>query len=153
VSVLEMAFAGNCGIKLEMNLEATSLVEALFAEELDVVIEVHSKYLDLVKQKLEAAGASANVIGKVTTSPEIEVVVDGQVHLKENMSDLRDLWEETSFELEELQRLKPCVKLEKEGLKRRTSPSWSLCFTPKFTDEKLTPLATACCSRTLPTNF
>ncbi|GJM96398.1 hypothetical protein PR202_ga13228 [Eleusine coracana subsp. coracana] len=137
VSVLEMAFAGNCGIKLEMNLEARNLVEALFAEELGVVIEVHSKYLNIVKQKLEAAGVSANVIGEVTTSPEIEVVIDGQVHLKENMSDLRDLWEETSFELEELQRLKSCVRLEKEGLKRRTSPSWSLSFTPKFTDEKL----------------
>ncbi|CAD6261940.1 unnamed protein product [Miscanthus lutarioriparius] len=55
----------------------------------------------------------------------------------EKTSDLRDLWEETSFQLEELQRLKSCVKLEKEGLKCRTSPSWSLSFTPKFTDEKL----------------
>jgi phosphoribosylformylglycinamidine synthase len=90
-----------------------------------------------VKQKLEIAGASANVIGEVTSSPEIEVFVDGNLHLKEKTSDLRDLWEETSFQLEELQRLKSCVKLEKEGLKCRTSPSWSLSFTPKFTDGKL----------------
>jgi len=83
-----------------------------------------------VKQKLEIAGASANVIGEVTSSPEIEVFVDGNLHLKEKTSDLRDLWEETSFQLEELQRLKSCVKLEKEGLKCRTSPSWSRLLPP-----------------------
>jgi phosphoribosylformylglycinamidine synthase len=36
-----------------------------------------------VKQKLEIAGVSANVIGEVTSSPEIEVFVDGNLHLKE----------------------------------------------------------------------
>ncbi|PAN26759.1 hypothetical protein PAHAL_5G036500 [Panicum hallii] len=137
VSVLEMAFAGNCGVKLDIDLEDRSLLEGLFAEELGLIIEVNSKYLNVVKQKLEAAGVSANVIGEVTSSPEIEVFVDGNLHLKEKTSDLRDLWEETSFQLEELQRLKSCVKLEKEGLKSRTSPSWSLSFTPRFTDENL----------------
>ncbi|ONM08577.1 putative phosphoribosylformylglycinamidine synthase chloroplastic/mitochondrial [Zea mays] len=137
VCVLEMAFAGNCGFKLDIDLEDRSLIEGLFAEELGLIIEVHSKYLNIVKQKLEIAGISANVIGEVTNSPEIEVFIDGNLHLKEKTSDLRDLWEETSFQLEELQRLKSCVKLEKEGLKCRTSPSWSLSFTPKFTDGKL----------------
>ncbi|CAN6298028.1 unnamed protein product [Urochloa humidicola] len=137
VSVLEMAFAGNCGFKLDIDLEDWNLLEGLFAEELGLVIEVHSEYLNVVKKKLEAAGVSANVIGEVTSSPEIEVFVDGNLHLKEKTSELRDLWEETSFQLEERQRLESCVKLEKEGLKSRTSPSWSLSFTPNFTDEKL----------------
>ncbi|CAL4926982.1 unnamed protein product [Urochloa decumbens] len=136
VSLLEMAFAGNCGFKLDIDLEDRSLLEGLFAEELGLVIEVHSEYLNVVKQKLEAAGVSANVIGEVASSPEIEVFVDGNLHLKEKTSELRDLWEETSFQLER-RCLKSCVKLEKEGLKSRTSPSWSLSFTPKFTDEKL----------------
>ncbi|KAL5220044.1 hypothetical protein ABZP36_024757 [Zizania latifolia] len=137
VSVLEMAFAGNCGVKLNLDLEDYSLLQALFSEELGLLLEVHSKDLTVVKQKLEAAGISANVIGQVTASSDIELVVDGRLHLKEKTSDLRDIWKETSFQLEELQRLKSCVKLEKEGLKHRTSPSWSLSFIPKFTDEKL----------------
>ncbi|KAL5221585.1 hypothetical protein ABZP36_026298 [Zizania latifolia] len=137
VSVLEMAFAGNCGVKLNIDLEDCGLLQALFAEELGLLLEVHSKDVTVVKQKLEAAGISANVIGQVTASSDIELVVDGMLHLKEKTSDLRDIWEEMSFQLEELQRLKSCVKLEKEGLKHRTSPSWSLSFIPKFTDEKL----------------
>ncbi|TVU45393.1 hypothetical protein EJB05_04880 [Eragrostis curvula] len=138
VCVLEMAFAGNFGIKLDIDLEDTSeVLESLFAEELGLVIEVRSKNLSFVKHKLEARGISTHVIGEVTTSPEIEVVVDGKLHLKEKTSELRDVWEETSFKLEELQRLKSCVKLEKDGLRNRTSPSWYLSFSPKFTDEKL----------------
>ncbi|KAI9180807.1 hypothetical protein LWI28_008319 [Acer negundo] len=48
------------------------------------------------------------------------------------------MWEETSFELEKFQRLASCVDQEKEGLKLRREPSWSLSFTPTFTDEKYT---------------
>ncbi|KAK8444899.1 hypothetical protein SEVIR_9G223800v4 [Setaria viridis] len=142
VTVLEMAFAGNCGVNLNVGLGDYDLLQVLFAEELGLVLEVHSNDLDVVKQKLHVAGVSANVIGKVTTAPDIGLVVDGEVRLKEKTSDLRDLWEETSFQLEELQRLKSCVKLEKEGLKSRTSPSWRLSFTPKFTEKKILTTAT-----------
>ncbi|XP_051186328.1 probable phosphoribosylformylglycinamidine synthase, chloroplastic/mitochondrial [Lolium perenne] len=137
VAIFEMAFAGNCGVSLKIELKDNELLQALFAEELGLLIEVHSEDLNVVKQKLQAAGVSANVIGEVTAAPEIELLVDGEMRLKERMSDLRDLWEETSFQLEELQRLKSCVKLEKEGLKSRTSPPWHLSFTPRFTDKKL----------------
>uniref|UniRef100_K3XDU4 phosphoribosylformylglycinamidine synthase n=1 Tax=Setaria italica TaxID=4555 RepID=K3XDU4_SETIT len=137
VTVLEMAFAGNCGVNLNIGLGDYDLLPVLFAEELGLILEVHSNDLNVVKQKLHAAGVSTNVIGKVTTAQQTDLVVDGEVRLKEKTSDLRDLWEETSFQLEELPPLKSCVKLEKEGLKSRTSPSWRLSFTPKFTEKKL----------------
>ncbi|KAJ1295212.1 hypothetical protein BS78_01G206800 [Paspalum vaginatum] len=127
VTVLEMAFAGNCGVNLNVGLGDYDLLQVLFAEELDLILEVHSNDLNVVSQKLHAAGVSANVIGRVTTSSEVELIVDG---------------EETSFQLEELQRLKSCVKLEKEGLKSRTSPSWHLSFAPKATGNKLLTAAT-----------
>ncbi|CAN6287993.1 unnamed protein product [Urochloa humidicola] len=142
VTVLEMAFAGNCGVHLNVGLGDYDLLQVLFAEELGLILEVHSNDLDVVKQKLHASGVSANVIGQVTAAPDIELVVDGEVRLKEKTSDLRDMWEETSFNLEERQRLKSCVKLEKEGLKGRKSPLWHLSFTPNFTEKKLLTTAT-----------
>ncbi|XP_072965715.1 probable phosphoribosylformylglycinamidine synthase, chloroplastic/mitochondrial [Typha angustifolia] len=137
VCILEMAFAGNCGVKLNLNSRGHSLFQTLFAEELGLVLEVHSKDLDVVRQKLKAFGILSDIIGEVTASPTIEFFVDGDLHLKEETSCLRDLWEETSFQLEGLQRLASCVMLEKEGLKSRQSPLWSLSFSPRFTDEKL----------------
>ncbi|KAK3231843.1 hypothetical protein Dsin_003724 [Dipteronia sinensis] len=136
VCALEMAFAGNYGITLDLNSEGRGLFQTLFAEELGLVLEVSKSNLDVVFEKLRSAGVSAEIIGQVTDSPSVELKVDGNTHLNERTSFLRDMWEETSFELEKFQRLASCVDQEKEGLKLRREPSWSLSFTPSFTDEK-----------------
>ncbi|KAK9927618.1 hypothetical protein M0R45_024794 [Rubus argutus] len=136
VCALEMAFAGNCGINLDLTSHRKSLFQTLFSEELGLVIEVSKKNLDMVMGKLSSGGISAEIIGQVTATPSIELMVDGVTHLKESTSFVRDMWEETSFQLEKLQRLASCVDLEKEGLKDRHEPSWKLSFTPSFTDEK-----------------
>ncbi|PSR93128.1 Phosphoribosylformylglycinamidine synthase [Actinidia chinensis var. chinensis] len=136
VNLLEMAFAGNCGIRLDLTSGENSVFQTLFAEELGLALEVSKKNLDTVMGKLGSAGISAEIIGHVTAAPMIELMVDGITHLNEETSHLRDMWEETSFQLEKFQRLASCVDLEKEGLKSRHTPSWALSFTPKFTGEK-----------------
>ncbi|PON57185.1 Phosphoribosylformylglycinamidine synthase [Parasponia andersonii] len=132
---LEMAFAGNCGMALDLNSHGKSLFQTLFSEELGLIIEVSSKNLDIVLEKLTGKGISANLVGRVTSEPTVELKVDGVSHLNEKTSSLRDLWEETSFELEKFQRLASCVDQEKEGLRVRQEPSWKLSFTPSFTDD------------------
>ncbi|XP_049385556.1 probable phosphoribosylformylglycinamidine synthase, chloroplastic/mitochondrial [Solanum stenotomum] len=140
VNALEMAFAGNCGIRLDLTSSGSTIPETLFAEELGLLIEVSKKNVDLVLEKLHHGDVSADIIGQVTSSPIVELKVDGVTHLNEETSVLRDMWEETSFQLEKFQRLDSCVELEKEGLKNRHEPSWKLSFTPTFTDDKyMTP--------------
>ncbi|KAL2525837.1 putative phosphoribosylformylglycinamidine synthase [Abeliophyllum distichum] len=136
VSILEMAFAGNCGIHLNLtSQESYTVFQTLFAEELGLVLEISKKNIDMVMTKLLDVGISAEIIGEVTASPMVELKVDGVIHLKEETSLLRDMWEETSFQLEKLQRLASCVELEKEGLSSRHVPSWELSFTPTYTEE------------------
>ncbi|KAG0494314.1 hypothetical protein HPP92_005308 [Vanilla planifolia] len=137
VCILEMAFAGNCGVQLNLQSKGNDLLHLLFAEELGVILEVSEENFDLVKQKLDEADISTEVIGKTTASPMIVLSVDDTQQLKEDMRYLRDLWEETSFQLEGLQRLSSCVNQEKQGLKNRRIPSWRLSFTPEFTDYEL----------------
>ncbi|KDO69154.1 hypothetical protein CISIN_1g000572mg [Citrus sinensis] len=136
VCTLEMSFAGNYGITLDLNSEGNSLFQTLFAEELGLVLEVSKSNLDTVSKKLHDAGVSAEIIGQVNSSHSVEIKVDGLTHLNEKTSLLRDMWEETSFELEKFQRLASCVESEKEGLKSRCEPLWKLSFTPSLTDEK-----------------
>uniref|UniRef100_A0A803N959 Phosphoribosylformylglycinamidine synthase n=1 Tax=Chenopodium quinoa TaxID=63459 RepID=A0A803N959_CHEQI len=107
VSILEMAFAGNCGLSLELKSEGHSLFEIIFAEELGLVLEVDKNKLKLVMGKLKSAGISLEIIGQVTEEKTID-----------------------------LKRLASCVDLEKEGLRHRQEPSWSLSFTPACTDDK-----------------
>ncbi|OWM87818.1 hypothetical protein CDL15_Pgr019402 [Punica granatum] len=135
--LLEMAFAGNCGINLDLGSHGNnSLFQTLFAEELGLIVEVSRQNLSVVLEKLSSAGVSAEMIGQATSEPVIDVKVDGVSHLKEETAALRDMWEEMSFKLEKLQRLASCVDQEQEGLKYRHEPSWKLSFTPSFTDDK-----------------
>eukprot|EP00262_Sarcandra_glabra_P004219 TRINITY_DN1518_c0_g3_i3.p1 TRINITY_DN1518_c0_g3~~TRINITY_DN1518_c0_g3_i3.p1 ORF type:complete len:535 (-),score=84.68 TRINITY_DN1518_c0_g3_i3:316-1881(-) len=137
VCLLEMAFAGNCGVCVDLASQGKSLFHALFSEELGLVLEVSKRNVDLVRKKLHVSDISTEVIGSVTSLPVIELWVDEIPQLKEEMSCLRDMWEETSFQLEGFQRLASCVQLEREGLKSREAPLWTLTFNPRFTDEKL----------------
>ncbi|EEF29198.1 Phosphoribosylformylglycinamidine synthase, putative [Ricinus communis] len=136
VCAMEMAFAGNCGIVLDLASNGESLFRTLFAEELGLVLEVSRKNIDTVIEKLKRVGVSADIIGQVTASPLIHLTVDGETYLNEETYFLRDMWEETSFQLEKLQRLVSCVDSEKEGLKFRHEPFWKLSFVPSFTDDK-----------------
>ncbi|KAF8081166.1 hypothetical protein N665_0902s0019 [Sinapis alba] len=135
VAALEMAFAGNKGININLDSNGISLFETLFSEELGLVMEISNKNLDAVLEKLSGYNVTAEIIGKVTDSPLIEVKVDGITHLSEKTSFLRDMWEDTSFQLEKLQRLASCVEMEKEGLKLRHEPNWKLSFTPSWTND------------------
>ncbi|KAF2318840.1 hypothetical protein GH714_011082 [Hevea brasiliensis] len=114
VCAMEMAFAGNCGIALDLTSQGNGLFQTLFAEELGLVVEISTKNLDTVMQKLTSVGVSADIIGQVTASPVIELKVDSVTHLNEKTSLLRDVWEETSFHLEKFQRLASCVDMENE---------------------------------------
>ncbi|KAL9676468.1 hypothetical protein QQ045_004682 [Rhodiola kirilowii] len=141
ISVLEMAFAGNCGVRLDLSSRGKSVFQTLFAEELGLLIEVSKKNLDTVVDRLHKNDVAAEIVGEVTSNAIIEVKVDGVAHLNEETSLLRDMWEDTSFQLERLQRLASCVDMEKEGLKSRHEPSWNLSFTPSRTDEKYMAVA------------
>ncbi|CAI9109174.1 OLC1v1008946C2 [Oldenlandia corymbosa var. corymbosa] len=136
VSALEMAFAGNCGISLDLISYECGAIQTLFAEELGLLVEVNKEQLDNVMMKLSNVGISAEKIGSVTVSPVVQLKIDGIPILNESTSLLRDMWEETSFEIEKFQRLAACVKLEKEGLKSRHEPNWKLSFTPTSTNER-----------------
>nr|XP_043640241.1 probable phosphoribosylformylglycinamidine synthase, chloroplastic/mitochondrial [Erigeron canadensis] len=135
VSVLEMAFAGNCGAQINLNSQGKSIFETLYSEELGLVLEISKGKFDKVSTILKNRGVSADIIGNVTSEPTIGLKIDGRIHLDEKTADLRDIWEETSFHLELKQRLAASVTSEKEGLKNRHEPVWGLSFRPKFTDE------------------
>ncbi|XP_042433820.1 probable phosphoribosylformylglycinamidine synthase, chloroplastic/mitochondrial [Zingiber officinale] len=86
----------NCGMQLNLSSKGHNLLQVLFVEELGLVLEGNSLNVDKVMQKLEAIGISSEIIGNVTSSPTIELSVDGIMQLKEQTSFPRDLWEETS---------------------------------------------------------
>lgn len=131
--VLEMAFAGNRGVEVDLKSNGAGVLDLLFSEELALVLEVSESDVDTVCDRYTSAGVQCHQIGHTSGfGPEamVRVCVDGLEVLKESLPDLRGLWEDTSFQLECLQANELCVRQEQEGLSKRTQPYFKLTFNP-----------------------
>ncbi|CAJ1060051.1 phosphoribosylformylglycinamidine synthase [Xyrichtys novacula] len=131
--LLEMAFAGNRGIDVELSSDRAGVMELLFSEELGLVLEVSRRHVQTVCQRFGDVGLQCHRVGKTVgfgPDSEVRVRVDGEEVLRAPLPELRGMWEETSFQLERLQANETCVQQEEEGLARRTQPFFKLTFDP-----------------------
>ncbi|XP_076873297.1 phosphoribosylformylglycinamidine synthase [Brachyhypopomus gauderio] len=131
--LLEMAFAGNRGVEVDLPFAGVGVMEALFAEELGLVLEARESDVTNVCQRYTNAGLVCHRIGSTQgLGPDamVRVSLCGQEVLNERLPTLRALWESTSFQLERLQANPLCVQQEEEGLATRTQPFLKLTFDP-----------------------
>lgn len=139
VVLMEMAFAGNCSIDVTIpeTCEGAGEIGTLFSEEAGIVLEVATDDAKSVIEAFTAKSVPCIEIGTASTdgdSIKITVGKSGTPCIDDKMTVLRDLWEETSFQLEHRQRNPECVKQEEAGLKLRKTPEWKLTYTPTKTD-------------------
>jgi len=62
---------------------------------------------------------------------QISVKVNGEVVLSDTTAALQNIWEETSFQLEQLQANPMCVDSERKSLESRRAPSYIISFDPQ----------------------
>jgi phosphoribosylformylglycinamidine synthase len=137
-TLLEMAFSGNCGIRINLqNPDLADPIRLLFAEELGVVVEVPANVEEDVHKAFSSARVPSTTIGRATSDPGVEIKLNGVEVLEADMRDLRDLWEETSFHLEALQAGSRSVEQERKGLRTRTAPPFTVPFKPALTKPAL----------------
>ena len=130
ITLLEMAFAGNCGLDLGLQGEIDPIAR-FFNEELALVLECDQADLDTINQILAAAGLQSILLGVTTKEPEIHIVYNMDTLLAEDMRILRREWEETSHQIERLQMNPVCAEEEKKNCFDRPGPQYRLPFTVK----------------------
>ncbi|XP_073416789.1 phosphoribosylformylglycinamidine synthase [Dendrobates tinctorius] len=131
--LLEMVFAGNCGLDVEFSAPDVSALDLLFSEELGIVLEVSEAAHERVIQQYRAAGLQCVTLGRTQgrgPSSPVRVCVNGEEVLCDDVGTLRARWEETSFQLERLQANPGCVTQEEAGLLKREGPNYQLTFDP-----------------------
>jgi len=133
---LEMAFAGNCGLRIRMGGPRSPL-ERLFAEELGAVIECRSGGVRKVLEILDSFGLPSKVIGDTTEEKKIVLTYDSQRVLESDMRILRQQWEETSYQIERLQINPRCADEEKKNIFDRKGPAYVIPFEPEPTPVRL----------------
>ena len=99
-AVLEMAFAGHCGLKLELELE-NSIVEFLLNEELGAVIQVANKDIEFIKEYLGTElGLATTIIGCPTIDHKISILNNSSLIYSSTRGKLQQIWAETSFRIQ-----------------------------------------------------
>jgi phosphoribosylformylglycinamidine synthase len=129
VTLLEMAFSGNCG--LEMNIRSrVEALSVLFGEEAGLVMEYSPDDEKRVFAVLNDSALDFQVIGDTLSEKTIQVKCNNSLVLDERMEELRQVWEETSYRLDRLQANPECVDEERRNIFERTGAHFDLTFTP-----------------------
>ncbi|KAI9915634.1 hypothetical protein PsorP6_007679 [Peronosclerospora sorghi] len=142
VTLLEMTFAGNCGFDVDLTFggdkfTTKDVLEMLFAEELGFVFQVaDGQHAPDVETSFSILEVPVMKLGKLTIDGVIKVNINGENVLKDEMVDLRAVWEATSFEFENRQCNPECVAQEQRSLRTRTDPSWTVTYEPQVTPER-----------------
>ncbi|SDY41724.1 phosphoribosylformylglycinamidine synthase [Allochromatium warmingii] len=101
-TLCEMAFAGRCGLDIDLATLGTDDLAALFSEELGAVIQVRHCQLDAVRQILAQHGLAewSPVIGVSDTSEQIRFHRHQHTVFSATRAELQRLWSETSYRLQ-----------------------------------------------------
>jgi phosphoribosylformylglycinamidine synthase len=152
-SACEMAFAGNCGVSLNIDILAMDpygedggdfkiradqlavrrhelAARALFNEEPGCLIQVRKSDRSLVMQHLRDAGLGAlsHVIAAVDDQARVEVWLDAKVLIAHSRSTLRRAWNEVSATIARLRDNPDCAEQEYGRAEADPQPELSLAI-------------------------
>ena len=164
VTVCEMAFAGHCGVTLNLDLltidphaadwgdfkirpEQVAVqrnelsLRALFSEEAGVVIQVRRADRDAVLGAFREAGLSpiTHVIGGLSPRDALEIYRDGKRIWSEEREVLQAAWSETSYRIAALRDDPDCASEEFESNGRGAQPALSVQLSFDPTDNIAAP--------------
>lgn len=98
-AALEMAFAGRCGLKLDISRLHGQPLEKLFNEELGVILQV--KKAD-APDILKTFGVSATDIGQPAVEQQVNITDGGKEIYRNSRAELESWWSDTSYHLQKM---------------------------------------------------
>lgn len=116
--LLEMAFAGLRGLQITMNFSKVGCIEALFNEELGLILEVSPANIYHCVEMYSEMDIRCYNIGYTSgegMKSQIRITYNAQEVLNCQLYQLLKLWEETSYQLDLLQANTECVNEEWKG--------------------------------------
>jgi phosphoribosylformylglycinamidine synthase len=134
-TLLEMAFAGHCGLDVRLPAQGGSPAAQLFAEELGVVLQIASADETKVREIFSRHGLADLAVRVGTPLPELRVRmhVGAERLLDESWADLRSAWSETSWRMRRLRDDPQCADEEYAGHTSAADPGLdvALSFDPE----------------------
>ncbi|MGQ7844863.1 phosphoribosylformylglycinamidine synthase [Granulosicoccus sp. 3-233] len=134
VTLAEMAFAGHCGLRVNINSLPGDAIASLFNEELGGVLQIRSSQYAQVMAVFEAHGLGdvVHMLGKPTEEAELELWQGESLLLRESVTRLRTQWWQTSYRMQALRDNPESAEEELAHISRDDDPGLSprLSFDP-----------------------
>jgi phosphoribosylformylglycinamidine synthase len=108
-TLLEMSFAGHCGLQVDVSSLPGDIVSALYNEELGAVIQVQAA--DALEIAAQFNGL-AHVIADVVTGNQIEITQRGSLVFSDSRINLHRMWSETTYQMQKLRDNPVCAQQE-----------------------------------------
>jgi len=129
-TVMEMAFAGHCGLSLTLDSVAESAAEIpaiLFNEELGAVIQVRQDATPDILAQFSAAGLAecVSVIGQPINNAHVNITFNGDTIFEGQRRLLQRQWAETSYQIQRLRDNADCADQEFDVLLEEDNPGLS----------------------------
>jgi len=131
VATAEMAFAGYCGVEIELDGLGSDDLAALFSEELGAVLQIATEDLDAVRDAYADAGLADcfHVIGRPVREDVIRFTRGGTDVLSHLRSHYRSIWAETTHQMQRLRDNPACADEEFSAKQDLNDPGLSASLT------------------------
>ncbi|MEM1081169.1 MAG: phosphoribosylformylglycinamidine synthase [Pseudomonadota bacterium] len=137
VSLLEMGWAGHCGLTVQLPTDQEPLAY-LLNEEIGLLLQCRETDYEQVRARFERAGLGERLVRIAVPSDhdQLEVVdANGQTLLSEPMATLQQRWSETSYRIQRLRDHPSCADEEFDALSNWSRPG----LTPRLTFDLVHP--------------
>jgi phosphoribosylformylglycinamidine synthase len=133
VTLLEMAFAGHCGLEVDLGTVGDPIADC-FAEELGVVLQIPAARAAAVRAVVERHGLAhvCRDIGTAASGTEIRLRGNGCTLYEASRLELRRAWSEVSYRMQSLRDNPECAREEYSRLLDEQDPGLhaTLSFDP-----------------------
>ena len=116
-TLTEMAFAGNCGLDIDLTSLDSQPLSVLFNEELGCVIQIETSQINRVKNILASYSLAdiSHTIGSVASDKVVRISHEDKSWLCRDLMDLRAIWSETSYQMQSLRDNPESAQQEKQS--------------------------------------
>ncbi|QTE84596.1 phosphoribosylformylglycinamidine synthase [Shewanella algae] len=131
-TLVEMAFAGHTGLKVDISALAGSALARLFNEELGAVLQVSKDQAAEIIKAYTDAGVDCHPIAELSDDGRIRIQDHGAEIYNASRTELRKLWSETTYRMQALRDNPECAREEFDLKLDETDPGLTvnLSFDP-----------------------
>lgn len=137
-TVTEMAFAGHCGVDINIDHLGSDYLATMFNEELGAVIQVRRQDSESLLEEFRSAGLTASKLGWLNNKDVFRIEANCDIIFEQDREVLQGIWSETSYRMAAARDNAECAASEYAQI-TKVDPGLSASLSFKTDDDVAAP--------------